>query len=351
MATKSTSITTPSTLLEELVERSRLSPLQLTVAVEVVLIMFLVGAAHLDGVLTGPFDADFWRIGLLGPVVIAYALLTDPLSKRLRDGAIEAFRPLVPLDDNGFHRLLTEASLFNRRREWLSIGVGAGGILLVSGVTWIQASAEGVGWLLTLYMLLEMELMCGLIGLVIYSSLSGTKLLTEMSRYPLNVSVFDLGSLEPIARWSLGTALNYVGGITLSLLFVPQAALLRIEAIVIYIPLTLTAVLTFFLNMRSIHGDMVDAKKQELMLVRENLLALSQTLKERTANGQMEDTPALLGTIKAWTAHEAWVRGLPEWPYTTTIKRNLVLSLFMPVAVGIIREALSGLLRRSLPLP
>ena len=103
MTAESTTLTTPSTLLEELVERSRLSWLQVTIVVELILITLLVGAAYLDGVLTGPFDADFWRISLIGPVVIAYALLTGPLSRRLRDGAIKAFRPLVPLDDDDFH--------------------------------------------------------------------------------------------------------------------------------------------------------------------------------------------------------------------------------------------------------
>ena len=56
METESTAITAPSTLLEELVERTRLSPLQLTVVVELVLITILVGTAYLDGVLAHPFD-------------------------------------------------------------------------------------------------------------------------------------------------------------------------------------------------------------------------------------------------------------------------------------------------------
>jgi hypothetical protein len=351
LTTEPTALITPSTLLEELVERSQLSWVQVTVVVELVLMLFLVGAAYLSGILTGPLDAGFWRIGLIGPAVIAYALLTGPLSRRLRDGAIAAFRPLVPLDEVEFRRMLTEASLFNRRREWVAAGVGAGGMLLVSSVTWLRASVEGVGWLVTLYELFAMGLMCGIVGLAIYSSLAGTRLLTELSRYPLNVSVYNLGSLEPIARWSLGSTLSYIGGITLSLLFIPRAALLRVEVISIYIPLTLTAVLSFFLNLRSVHGDMVEAKQRELTLVRKNLLALSETLQERTAQGQIEDTPALLGAIKAWTAHEEWVRRLPEWPYTTAIKRNLVLSLLMPVVVGFVRETLASLLRGSLPWP
>jgi hypothetical protein len=45
MTTESTALAAPSTLLETLVERSRLSPFQLTVAVELVLISVLVGTA------------------------------------------------------------------------------------------------------------------------------------------------------------------------------------------------------------------------------------------------------------------------------------------------------------------
>ena len=352
MATESISITMPSTLLEELVERSRLSWLQLTIIVELILILCLVGAAYLDGVLAGPFNADFWRVGLIWPATIAYGLLTAPLSRRLRDGAIEAFRPLVPLDDEDFDRLLTEASIFNRRREWLALGISAGSTLLLSGAVWAWASIGRSGWLLAIYGMLGAGLMCTILGYSMYSSISGTKLLTELSGYPLNVSVFDLSSLEPIARWSLGATLSYVGGITLSILLLPQFALLNLEIIAtIYVPLTLTSLLVFFHNMSTVHGDMVEAKRRELARVRNNLNALSQALEERTAEGRIESTKALLDSIKAWTAHEEWVRGLPEWPYTAAIKRNLVLSLLLPVVAGFAREAFSGLLRRLVSLP
>jgi len=45
-------------LLEEWVERTRLSWLQVTVAVGPVLILFLVDAAYPDGVLAGPFNGE-----------------------------------------------------------------------------------------------------------------------------------------------------------------------------------------------------------------------------------------------------------------------------------------------------
>jgi len=113
MTTESTTITTPSTLLEELAEQTGLSWLQVTVAVELVMILSLVAAAYLDGIPARPFHADFWRTALLAPVATAYTLLIQPTYRRLREGAIRAFRPLVSLNDDDCYHFLGEAPLFN----------------------------------------------------------------------------------------------------------------------------------------------------------------------------------------------------------------------------------------------
>jgi hypothetical protein len=93
MRTKSNTINMPSTLFEELVERAGVSWLQIAVAVGLVLILFLVVIAFLASVPTAPFDARFWQAGLLYPAVIVYVLLMLPVLKRLRERAIEDFRP------------------------------------------------------------------------------------------------------------------------------------------------------------------------------------------------------------------------------------------------------------------
>jgi len=223
-----TNITAPSTLLEDLVERSRLSWLQIAVVVGIVLTLLAIGAAYLDGVLTDPSNIlqasqrvlgwnatgpELWRYLMLYPAISVYILLTQPTLKRLRDGAIKSFRPLVRVDDDGFHRLLARASLFKRRREWLALGVGAvGGVLL--GRPWEYLSLG-----LTLYAILSGALGLGLTGWLIYSSLSGTRLFTELQCQPLDINIFDLKPVEPIGRWSLGIALAFIAGATLSLLF------------------------------------------------------------------------------------------------------------------------------------
>jgi hypothetical protein len=353
MTTQSTTITTPSTLIEELAERTGLSWPKLTVVVVLVMLLSLVGAAYLDGVLARPFNADFWRIALGSPAIIAYALLLQPSYKRWRDGAIKAFRPLVPVNDDQFQRSLAGASLFNRRREWLAVAVGAGAWLVISqpwdrsGPAWTWSPVGQSLWL-TLVGLLLTGLVYVFMGYFIYSGLSGTRLFAELHRGPLEINVFDLGALEPIARWSLGIALYFIGGITLSLISLPRFSI-GIANVIGYIPATLAPVAVFFLNMQTVHSAMVEAKERELKMIRAKMVEASHALQSSAAKGEDKDAQAQLASIEAWEAHQKRVKALPEWPYTPDIKRNLVLSSLLPGAVGIAKSALPDLLSRFLP--
>lgn len=353
MTTESTTITTPSTLLEELVERTGLSWLQVTAAVELVMLLELVGVAYLGGILARPFNADYWRVGLLMPVIVAYLLLAQPTLRRLREGAIKAFRPLVPLDDADFYQSLSEAPLFNRRRGWRAVGISAVGWLLLSrpwdysGPAWTWSSVGQSVWL-TLSGLLDMMLLYGLMGFLIYSALAGTRLFTDERYQPLDVNIFDLESLEPIARWSLGIALSFIGGMTLGLLFLPWHTL-SIENFILYVPLTLTPALVFFLNMTSVRNAIAEAKERELKMVRDNLAAASKALRDLTVKGQVADLGPLPDFVDTWLAYEGRVKEVSEWPGAANIRQNLVLSSLLPPAIGIAKGLLPQLLQRLPP--
>jgi hypothetical protein len=154
--------------------------------------------------------------------------------------------------------------------------------------------------------------------------------------------------LEPIGHWSLGVALSYVGGNTLSLIFLPRPALI-VETAIIYGVLSLTPVLVFFLNMVSARRIVVSAKRQELKTVRASLVAASRALKEKAAHGDPEDMSALLDRFTAWVAVEKRVREVPEWPYTAGIRRSLVVSSLLPAAAWLARSVLLEALIRLLP--
>jgi len=353
MTTQSTTITTPSTLIEELAGRTGLSWPRLTLVVVLVMILALAGAAYLDGVLARTLSSDFWRITLGSPAIIAYALLLQPSYKRWRDGAIKAFRPLVPVNDDPFQRSLAGASLFNRRREWLAAVVGAGAWLVISqpwdrsGAAWTWSPVGQSLWL-TLVGLLTTGLVYVFMSYFIYSALSGTRLFAELHGGSLEVNIFELESLEPIARWSLTIALYYIGGITIGLISLPRFSI-GIADVIGYIPATLAPVIVFFLNMQTVHVAMVEAKERELKMIRAKMVEASHALQSSAAKGEDKDAQALLASIEAWEAHQKRVKALPEWPYTGEIRRNLVLSSLLPGAVGIAKSALPDLLSRFLP--
>ena len=270
--------------------------------------------------------------------------------------AIKDFRPLARMDDDDFERLLAEAPMFNRRLEWLALGGGVvGGLLLLrpwdySGLsrTWLSLGTRPE-WLV-LYVLIAGGLWSGLLGLGIYSSLSGMRLFTGLQHHPLDINVFDLRPLEPIGRWSLGIALIFIGGSALSLLFFPQLTL-NVEALVLYGILILTPVLVFFLNMLSTRQTIVAAKRRKLDMARDNLAAASQALEERAGERPARHTEALLDSIAAWVTYEQQVKQVPEWPYTADIRRNLVLSTLLPLAVWLVREVVLDLLKQLVPSP
>lgn len=340
MTAKSTTPATPSSLLEEWGERTPLSWRQLAGAVTLVLVSFLVIAAYLDGVLAETFNIDFWRSAGMYPGIIAYILLSVPAGRRFRDDAITALRPLVPLDDDEFDRLVAQEPLFNRRRQWLALAVGATTMLLFRPWEFLPS------WLM-LYQMLAGGLMFGLLGYLVYTSLAATKLGADWE-VAQDINVFELQSLQPIARWSLSNALFYIGGITLSLLFIGRFTL-DIANVVIYSVLGAAAVLVFFTNMMNTHRIMVEVKNRELQMIGDRLAAASRALQERPDKGPAERM-LLLIDLNLWRAYEQQVEELPEWPYTAEIRRNLLLSLLVPLTAYIVPPLLLEAAKRLLSL-
>ena len=351
MTKRPASIAMPSTLLEELAERSTLSWPQLAAAVGLGLILFLVAASYLAGLVTArPLDTVAWRNLLQAPALIVYLLSIQPVLKRLRDSAIGVFRSQVPINDDEYYEVVAGAPIFNRRWEWLSASLGVAGFVLL-GQPWDRTGewwALGSGWLM-LYTLITGGLLYGLLSHFIYSALSGTRLFTRLHRHVANINVFDLESLEPIGRWSLGIALAFVGGTTLSLLFLPNFTV-AVPTVVIYGAVILAPVLVFFLNMLSTHRVMVAAKKRHLEMVRNNLAKGASKLTELEAKGETRDAGELLDSMTAWVALESRIREVPEWPYSRSILRRLVASTLLPLAVFLVQGLVFQLLIRFLLL-
>jgi hypothetical protein len=322
------------TLLGVLMKRSRLPWYWATAAVATVLLLSLILTAFLDDNLHDLSELSFWRIQLSAFALITYVLAIYPFMWRVRDRAVQAFRPVLPIEEDDFDQLAAEVSAPNRRWEWAAVLMGA--LVPVALIQAANLDWDAEPWL-SVYAVVTTLLFWGLMGWLIYDTLAGIRSIYRLSRRDLKLDIFDTELLVPIAQWSLGISLAFVGGISLSLVFQTQDSLTSWDSITIYAFLIGVTVLMFFLSMWSAHTAMAEAKKRELALTRSHLVAASRELKERGAEGRMEGMEGLSSAISSWATYQRLVQEVPVWPFNAVIIRRLVASIVAPVAILLIK--------------
>jgi hypothetical protein len=317
-------------LVEELVRRTRLPWYGATVLVSAVLFLSAVVAAYLDGVFSRPLGWAIWRGALQPPVIITYILVVYPLMQRLWDRAVRAVTPLLDLEEGLRNDTLEGLYARNHRSEWLSIVLGAS--------FWIALSQpwNWVGDWLDIHALATQIMMFGLLGWLVNGGLSNTRQLTRLNRH-VKLDISSPGSMAPVAQWSLGISLAFVGGITISVAFQPTESLLQWQTIVTYAVLLSVTMLIFFVSLWSTHGAMLRAKKTELSLARESLGAALRELKEKTAQGSAEGIDRLYLAVAAWGTYERTAREAPEWPYNANLLLRLGASALFPTIIYLLK--------------
>jgi len=302
------------------------------VGISLLLIVAPIGAAYLDGLLSAFFSEGLWRLSLLPAAVIIYTLVVSPILTRGEAGMIEAFRPLVLIDDDHFNQLVEEATRPNRVAEVIALGVGAA-FGLVVGLSWL--SDANVFWL-ELYLSLSAGLMFGLLGWAIYGALASTRLTTELHRQPLRFDILDTKPFEPIGRQSLFIALVFVGGIALSIVFGLQpGSIYAWQNWLLYVFLFFVPIAVFFLTMRDTHRVLAAEKNRRLEAVQQNIRLASRTLMRRLAEN--ESTGTLGADINALVAYEERIKAARTWPYDTPMLRTLFVSVIIPGGAALAR--------------
>ncbi len=82
-------------LVEALIKHPRLPWRWALAMVTAVLLLLLILAVLLDGTIADLLGWGFWQNNLEGPVVIIYILVVHVFMWRLRERAIQAFRPAI----------------------------------------------------------------------------------------------------------------------------------------------------------------------------------------------------------------------------------------------------------------
>ncbi len=321
-------------LIVAVMKRFRLPWYRATALVGAILLSLLILVTLLNGDTSYFLDPSFWRSLLDGPVMITYILVVYPFMWRLFKQAVEAFRSISPMDESDFNRLVAEITTPKRYREWAVLFIGAVFALLLI-VPWSVSTGSDT-WLKVYELILQM-LLFGLLGWLIYDTITGTMRIARLSRQELKLDIFDTELLAPVALWSLGISLVWVGGISLSLVFQTWEGMTEWQNITIYSILVSATVLAFFLSMWSTHKAMAGVKKRELNLAWKNLAAASRELKNRTARNQTEGIEALSYTITAWSAQHKLVQEISAWPFNASIIRRLAVSILAPITIFLIK--------------
>ncbi len=326
-----------NTLPEMLVKKTRLPWSAVTGICAFLLLVILVLTALAEDKPITQLGWDFWRVGLQGPAILIYILSIYPVLNRVGNKALESILPLLDLDKNEIKQLISKYHSPRRSRELLSLLLGAGFIVLLSQ-PWNQA-AEGFHFFEG-YVYVIGILMFSLLALIIYHALQDTRFLTKINQN-LKLDIFDIDSLAPIARWSLGISLAFIGGIMISIVFQDTANLMQWQTIMIYAILVGATVVVFFMSMWSTHTAIVRTKMSELTIVRQRLTAACRRLKQNTTGYDEEENPNLHYEVAAWGLYERQIREVKEWPFSAGTIGRLVLSAVSP-ALAYLMKLLSG---------
>ena len=325
-------------LLDYLMKCSRMPWYWATAIVAAVLLLSLILMAYLDGFFVLGIALskwDFWRHYLDSPILIIYILIVYPFMRRLRDQAIQAFRSLLPQGEGVSNRLAMETFIPKRCWEWVAVLVGIAFWIPIEQITgWWWGT--GTFWL-NVYQVVTFPLLFGLLGWLIYDTLTGTLRLSRLSRQDLKLDIFNLGQLIPVARSSLGISLVIIGGISLSLVFETRKTLLQWDDMTIYAILICATVLAFFLSLWSTHNAMVRTKSHQLAIAQKHLAVASHELESQVAQDQFRMNEELSSAISAWINYERRVKEAPEWPFNTRVFRWLIASILVPVVVYLIQ--------------
>ena len=326
-------------LIETALRRSRLPRSWTIVVIAGVLLLSLVLAASLDGELASLLDWSVVGYTIFNIIFPIYILVVYPFMMRSREQAVLAFKPLLSMDDDAFNKVAENISKPNRRWEWAAIFLGI--FVLGGGLfqPWTLDWASGPFWL-TVYYVITSIIGASLMGWITYDTLVGIARVSRLSRRDLKLDILDTETLAPVAAWSLGISLVFVGIVILAVINdVSQAAkfVLDIRTIIGSLFLIFMPLLIFFLSMWTAHRALSEAKKSKLTLARKHLAEISSELEDRVTKGQREGMTELSSTITALATYKREVQEAPTWPFNAGIIRRLLLSMLAPGLVYLVK--------------
>lgn len=263
-------------------------------------------------------------------LVAVYLLVVAHFLERTRGRVAQSLRPLLQIDDETFDATVSSACRSNPLAEILAAAVGV--VFLISVVGLPGRSLE-YGWL-GIYYYAGILVVFAAMGWSVYAVVVISRLTNRLLRQPIEIDVFDVTPFEPIGMQSLYLSLAFIGVIVLSLPSSPYP-LTSWQNIFMGSALVLVSVLIFFLNMAGTHRLLASAKKLELAAVDHKISRQYRQLLEHEQD--RHDMQPAAAELIGWVAAKQELKLTRTWPYNTEMLRTLVVTVLIPIVVGLAR--------------
>jgi MFS family permease len=318
------------TLIELIIKKTHLRWYTATGILALLLLSGLIISAFTEKTSFLQLGWNFWRVGLQGPIIIIYIFSIFPILRRIGNNAINSIVPLVNEGREELDKLASKYNSNSRLGELMSISIGILFILLLSQ-PW-----SGKFDFTALFLFSTQIILFGLLALLIYYGFHNSRYLIQINK-KLDLDIFNLDSLAPIARWSLSISLAFIGGIVISIGFQTIDNLVQWQIIMTYSILVISTVAMFFISLWSTHVAIANVKRRELAFVQNKLSQACRKMTQQSEKDRSESERALQYEVAAWGIYERRIREAKEWPYNAAIIGRLVLSIVSPGVVYVLK--------------
>jgi hypothetical protein len=308
--------------------------------VALALLAFVALAVTLDRAWDIFWDASVWSRLLVAPTIIIYILIIGRVLQPFQKRAVRSLRAISSLDDQHYHQLVVETKEKTSKGAAPALIAGFAFGFLAGVPSALESDFSWINW----YFPVINGLMFGMIALVIQQSVSEGHLTDRLLQGPLDFDIFYTTPFLPIGMLSLVSALAFVGGSTIAILFTAASRLgFSFTELVIHAFLILATLLIFFLPLRQTHTVLRAAKVSELNNIHRKLAEAYRRLDAMTLE-QKQDILPFAQEVQLWNQYEARLKEVPTWPYNAGMLRTLFVSILIPIFVTIGQRVMAYLL-------
>ncbi|HEX8598005.1 MAG TPA: hypothetical protein VF952_05750 [Chloroflexia bacterium] len=261
--------------------------------------------------------------------------------------ALSRFRPVMTVDDAGYHKLLYQLTTLPARTTLFASGLGAAYTFAVLAVNILSLGSLGsevmapllvvqvVGYNVPIYVL---------VAVLIYHTIHQLRMVNTIYTHHTRINLFQLGPLYALsgltARTAIGIAIpTYVWFQANSL----SATGTTVSDIIQTVFLGSMVVVTFVWPLLGAHG-LLEREKQRLQdEVARRIEATIATVHGRVDNSELGDLGMQKEALNVLMTEQSLIAKLRTWPWRTETVSGLGLTFLLPVLIWAVQRVLERL--------